>query len=113
MSARSRHGESPHDLAQRPDSGFTACSPPVASSRAPPLGLAELSFGYDPSRASFSLDWARVVEPDGTVVGAEPVHVQVLDQPVSRNAPVYTEVKRVRASLGDVTEGRIVDWRYT
>lgn len=75
--------------------------------------LAELSFGYDPSRASFSLDWARVVEPDGTVVGAEPVHVQVLDQPVSRNAPVYTEVKRVRASLGDVTEGRIVDWRYT
>ncbi|HSR43278.1 MAG TPA: DUF3857 domain-containing protein, partial [Longimicrobiales bacterium] len=75
--------------------------------------LAELAFAYDPSREAFSLERAAVVEADGTVVGASPVHVQELDQPVSRSAPVYTAVKRVRATLGDLTVGRIVDWRYT
>ena len=74
---------------------------------------AELSFSYDPSREQFDLDWARVVEPDGTLISAGPVHVQEVDEPVARNAPVYTERKRVRASLGDLTEGRIVDLQYT
>lgn len=74
---------------------------------------AELSFGYDPTRETFALDWARVVEKDGTIVAHEPVHVQELDEPVARNAPVYSSRKRVRASLGDVTVGRIVDWQYT
>ena len=73
----------------------------------------ELSFGYDPSRETFTLDWARVVEQDGTIVSHEPVHVQELDEPVARNAPVYSSRKRVRASLGGVTVGRIVDWQYT
>ena len=74
---------------------------------------AELSFGYDPTRETFALDWARVVEKDGTIVAHEPVHVQELDEPVARNAPVYSSRKRVRASLGNVTVGRIVDWQYT
>ena len=74
---------------------------------------AELSFGYDPSTEEFSLDWARVLDGDGNVVSLQPVHVQELDEPVSRRAPVYTERKRVRASLGDVSQGHVVDWRYT
>ncbi|HZD04123.1 MAG TPA: DUF3857 domain-containing protein, partial [Longimicrobiales bacterium] len=76
-------------------------------------GSAELSFGYDPEREEFSLDWARVVHADGGVVSAGPVHVQELDEPVSRSTPVYSDNKRVRATLGDVAVGRIVDWRST
>ncbi len=74
---------------------------------------AELSFSYDPSREEFELDWARVVDHHGDVVSLEPVHVQEMDEPVARRSPVYTERKRVRASLGDVTPGSIVDWQYT
>ena len=74
---------------------------------------AELSFAYDPSREEFDLEWARVVTADGTVISAEPVHVQEVDEPIALNAPVYSERKRVRASLGDLTVGRIVNLQYT
>lgn len=74
---------------------------------------AELTFGYDASRESFELNWARVVEPDGTVLGAEPIHIQEGDVQVSSRAPVYSEQKRVRASLGAVAPGTIVDWQLT
>ncbi len=74
---------------------------------------AELSFSYDPSREEFDLEWARVVAPDGTVISGEPVHVQEVDVPIARNAPVYSERKVVRASLGDLTEGKIIDLQYT
>lgn len=74
---------------------------------------AELTVGYDASQESFELEWARVVKPDGTVVAAEPIHVQEGDARVSSRTPVYTEQKRVRASLGAVAPGTIVDWQLT
>lgn len=79
-----------------------------ASARA----LAELSYRYDSGRETLVLDWARVLEPDGTIVSG-PVHVQLLDAPVGRSSPIYTDGKVVRASLGAVDEGRIVDVQYT
>jgi len=75
--------------------------------------LAELAFTYEPTREEFSLNWARVVNAQGTVLSAEPIHTQELDQPVSRTAPIYSSVKQFRASLGGVARGTIVDWQYT
>ncbi len=75
--------------------------------------MAELAFTYEPTREEFSLDWARVVAPDGTILSAEPIHTQELDQPVSRTAPIYSSVKQFRASLGGVARGTIVDWQTT
>lgn len=73
----------------------------------------EHTFGYDAEREEFTLNWARVVEPDGTVVSAEPIHVQELDQPIPEQAPIYTTRKIVRISLAGVAPGRIVDYSYT
>ena len=66
---------------------------------------AEETFGYDGGRQRFRLNWARVVRPDGTVVSAEPIHQQVADVPVPEQSPVYTDLKRVRVSLGGVERG--------
>ncbi len=74
---------------------------------------AEETFGYDGGRQRFRLNWAKVVRPDGTVVSAEPIHQQVSDVPVPEQSPVYTDLKRVRVSLGGVEPGTIVDYSYT
>ena len=74
---------------------------------------AEETFAYDGERQRFRLNWAKVVRPDGSVVSAEPIHQQVADVPVPEQSPVYTDLKRVRVSLGGVDVGTIVDYSYT
>jgi transglutaminase-like putative cysteine protease len=74
---------------------------------------AEQTFNYDGGRQRFQLNWAKVVRPDGTVVSGEPIHQQVADVPVPEQSPVYTDLKRVRISLGGVEAGTIVDYSYT
>jgi transglutaminase-like putative cysteine protease len=74
---------------------------------------AEETFRYDGGRQHFRLNWAKVVRPDGTVVSAEPIHQSVSDVPVPEESPVYTDMKRVRVSLGGVEPGTIVDYSYT
>lgn len=75
--------------------------------------LTELQLGYDAGHETFALNWARVVDPDSGLVNEEPLHMEELDVEVSREAPIYTDAKRVRISLGGVTRGRIVDYSYT
>lgn len=75
--------------------------------------LGELRVRYDASRESFTLNWARVLDRHGRVVAAEPLHVEELDAPVPTAAPVYSEIKIVRISLGGLAEGGLVDWSYT
>jgi len=74
---------------------------------------AEHSFGYDGGRERFRLNWARVVGADGKVISSEPIHQQVMDVPVPEQSPVYTDLKRVRISMGGVEPGTIVDFSYT
>lgn len=74
---------------------------------------AEQTFGYDGGRERFHLNWAKVVRLDGTVVSAKPIHQQVADVPVPEQSPVYTDLKRVRISLGGVDTATIVDYSYT
>ncbi|MGD8321237.1 MAG: DUF3857 domain-containing protein, partial [Gemmatimonadota bacterium] len=74
---------------------------------------AEHTFSYDSGRERFRLNWARVLDLDGNVVSAEPIHQQVMDVPVPEQSPVYTDYKRVRISLGGVEAGTLVDYSYT
>lgn len=74
---------------------------------------AEHTFGYDPDKETFRLNWARVIAPDGSVISAEPLHVQESDIPAAEGSPVYTARKQVRVSLAGVAPNTIVDFSYT
>jgi hypothetical protein len=73
----------------------------------------EQSFAYSTDKEKFTLNWARVVRPDGSVVSEKPVHEQESLAPVAMEAPVYSDEKLHRISLGGVAPGTIVDYSYT
>jgi transglutaminase-like putative cysteine protease len=73
----------------------------------------ENSFSYDSSRERLRLNWARVVDLNGKVISDKPTHDQESLAPVASSAPVYTDQKIRRISLGGVAPGTIVDYSYT
>ena len=75
--------------------------------------LAEHAFSYSPGHQRLTVNWIRVVRPDGTVVSDTPSHVQDADVPATMGDPVYTDEKVRRYSLSGVAPGTIVDWSYT
>jgi transglutaminase-like putative cysteine protease len=73
----------------------------------------EQQFSYAPKHQRFTLNWIRVVKPDGTVVSAAPSQVQESDVPAQFGDPTYSDEKVIRASLTGVAPGTIVDVSYT
>ena len=73
----------------------------------------ERSFGYSTDREKLTLNWARVLRPDGSVISEKPVHEQESLAPVAMEAPVYSDEKLHRISLGGIAPGTIVDYSYT
>lgn len=73
----------------------------------------EQTFGYFSSRQKLTINWARVLRPDGSVISESPAHEQVFDAPVPETAPVFTDRKLHRISLSGVAPGTIVDYSYT
>jgi transglutaminase-like putative cysteine protease len=74
---------------------------------------AEHEFSYAPGHQRLTINWIRVVRPDGTVVSEAPSQIQDADVPASLTDPVYTDTKVRRYSLSGVSPGTIVDWSYT
>ena len=74
---------------------------------------AEHEFSYAPGHQRLTVNWIRVVRPDGTVVSDAPTQVQDADVPATLGDPVYTDAKVRRYSLSGVAPGTIVDWSYT
>lgn len=74
---------------------------------------AEHEFSYAPGHQRLTVNWIRVVRPDGTVVSEAPSQAQDSDIPASLTDPVYTDTKVRRYSLSGVAPGTIVDWSYT
>lgn len=74
---------------------------------------AEHEFSYSPGRQRLTVNWIRVVRPDGTIVSETPGQVQDADVPASLTDPVYSDLKVRRYSLRGVEPGTIVDWSYT
>lgn len=73
----------------------------------------ELQFSWAPKHQKFTLNWARVVRPDGSVVSAEPSQRQESDVPAELGDPIYSDSKVLRASLSGVEPGTIVDYSWT
>jgi transglutaminase-like putative cysteine protease len=74
---------------------------------------AEQSFSYEPGHQRLTVNWIRVVKPNGEVVTAEAAHKQDSDIPATMGNPVYADRKVRRYSLSGVSVGTIVDYSFT
>lgn len=73
----------------------------------------EQSFSYDPATERLTINWMRVVRPDGTVISEKPTMEQESDVPASTSNPVYVDRKVKRLSLSGLEPGTIVDYSWT
>jgi len=65
----------------------------------------EQSFSYVSGRERLTLNWVRVVRPSGEVISAKPSHEQETVAPVAQEAPVYSDVRVRRISIGGIAPG--------
>jgi transglutaminase-like putative cysteine protease len=73
----------------------------------------EQRFSYAPRHQKFTINWIRVVKPDGTVISAAPTQVQESDVPAQLGDPTYSDRKVVRVSLTGVAPGTLIDYSTT
>lgn len=73
----------------------------------------EQQFSWSPGTQKLTVNWVRVVKPDGTVISDKPAMVQESDVPAQTDNPVYAETKVQRMSLTGVEPGTIVDYSWT
>jgi hypothetical protein len=73
----------------------------------------EHSFSYVSGRERLTLNWVRVVRPNGEVVSAQPAHEQETVAPVSQEAPIYSDMRVRRVSMGGIAPGMLLDYSYT
>jgi transglutaminase-like putative cysteine protease len=74
---------------------------------------AEFSFSFEPSHERLTVNWVRVVLPDGTVISDKPGISQDADVPAPMGDPSYVERKVRRLSMPNVRPGTLVDYSYT
>src|SRR2546430_8323944 len=67
--------------------------------------LSEQSFSYSPGHERLTINWIKVVKPDGTVISAAPSQVQESDVPARMGDPVYSDRKIKRVSLTGLAAG--------
>lgn len=73
----------------------------------------EFRWSWAPGHEKFTLNWIRVIAPDGTVISAGPSQEQDSDVPAQMGDPVYSDRKVKRVSLSGVAPGTLVDYSYT
>jgi uncharacterized protein DUF3857/transglutaminase superfamily protein len=73
----------------------------------------EQSFSYSSGSEKLTVNWVRVLKPNGEVISAKPAHEQESLAPVAFDAPVYSDQKVRRLTLSGVAPGTLVDWSYT
>jgi transglutaminase-like putative cysteine protease len=76
-------------------------------------GWAEHTFTFNPERQRLRINWVRVLDLEGNVISAEPMHRQEADIPAPEGAPVFMARRRIRVSLAGVAPGTLVDYSYT
>lgn len=74
---------------------------------------AERSFSYRPGHTTVTVNWMRVVRPNGEVISDKPNISQESTVPAAMSDPVYSDTKVLRYSLSGVAVGTIVDVAYT
>ena len=73
----------------------------------------EHTFSYSAGREKLTVNWIRVLKPNGDVVSEKPTHEQESLAPVSLDAPVYSDLKLHRVTLGGVAPGTLIDYSVT
>lgn len=73
----------------------------------------EQSFSYSSDREKLTVNWVRVLKPNGEIISSKPAHEQESIAPVAQESPVYSDVKVHRISLGGVAPNTLVDYSYT
>src|SRR5258708_7753010 len=73
----------------------------------------EQSFPYVSERERLTLNWVRVLRPNGQVISDKPAQEQESIAPVASEAPVYSDVRVRRISIGGIAPGTLLDYSYT
>ncbi|MGH7655293.1 MAG: DUF3857 domain-containing transglutaminase family protein [Gemmatimonadaceae bacterium] len=74
---------------------------------------AERSFSYRPGHTTVTVNWMRVVRPNGELISDKPNISQESTIPAAMSDPVYSDTKVLRYSLSGVAVGTIVDVAFT
>lgn len=75
--------------------------------------MGEFSFRYSPGHEKWTLNWMKVVKPNGDVIADKPAQIQDADVPAALANPVYVDDKIKRITLGGVAAGTIIDYSFT
>ncbi len=73
----------------------------------------DMTFAYSSDRQRLTINWIRVLRPDGSVISAKPSHEQESIAPVAQEAPVYSDTRVRQVALSGVGPNTIVDFSYT
>jgi hypothetical protein len=73
----------------------------------------EQQFAYEPDREKLTINWMRVVRPNGEVISGKPEQVQESDVPAAMAVPTYTSTKVKRLSLSGLDSGSVLDVSVT
>jgi hypothetical protein len=73
----------------------------------------ERRFTWNPEHQKLTVNWMRVVKPNGEVISAQPEQVQDSDVPAEMGVPMYTAAKVKRMSLSGLEPGTILDFSIT
>jgi len=73
----------------------------------------EHRFGHAPGHQKLTLNWIRVVKPNGEVISEGPSQEQDSDVPAPVDVPIYQERRVKRLSMSGVAVNTIVDYSYT
>jgi hypothetical protein len=73
----------------------------------------EQQFSYEPDREKLTINWMRVVKPNGEVISAAPEQTQESDVPAEMWVPTYTSTKVKRLSLTGLDSGTVLDYSFT
>jgi tetratricopeptide (TPR) repeat protein/transglutaminase-like putative cysteine protease len=72
-------------------------------------GLIELPF--ESGTSTLDIDYVRVRKPDGTVVVTPPDNIQDLDAEITRNAPLYSDVRVKHIAVKGLTPGDVLEFQ--
>ena len=72
--------------------------------------LGELSFGYNSANEQTTIQYVRVIKPDGKIVSADASAIKEMTPDITHDAPVYTDFKEKRVTVPSLQPGDTVEY---
>lgn len=73
-------------------------------------GFGQLVFPYSSGNERLEIENVSVYKPDGTVVTASASDVQDLTAPISREAPIYTDLRQKHVTVPGLRPGNVLEY---